>query len=272
MSLAQALRALSGPSASTARGLLRGQPAVVASPLRRPSYARKFSTVTDVAHQEVVPHTQQGLPFNPFDEVKEELAITEAADLSAPGMDNSFARLGYHGDCEVAINEQINVEYNMSYVYHAMASYFNRDNVALPGLATYFRASSLEERSHAQQLMDYQAKRGGRVKLAHIGTPLSDYSNDDKGEALHAMELALSLERLNFAKLRELHEVAEKHNDQQMQDFVEEMLAEQVDGVKEVADYVAQLRRVGKGHGTYHFDRDIMSVATDKHAAVVAEI
>ena len=48
------------------------------------------------------------------------------------------------------------VEYNMSYAYHAVSSYFNRDNVALPGFVAYFREASLEERDHAQQLMDFQ--------------------------------------------------------------------------------------------------------------------
>lgn len=47
-------------------------------------------------------------------------------------------------------------EYSMSYQYHAMSNYFNRDNVGLPGFAAFFRASSLEERNHAQQLMDFQ--------------------------------------------------------------------------------------------------------------------
>lgn len=36
------------------------------------------------------------------------------------------------------------------------------------------------------------------------------------------MELVLSLEKLNFQKLRHLHEVAEKHGDAQMCDFVGE--------------------------------------------------
>ena len=44
----------------------------------------------------------------------------------------------------------------MSYAYHAVSSYFNRDNVALPGFVAYFRDASLEERDHAQQLMDFQ--------------------------------------------------------------------------------------------------------------------
>ena len=42
------------------------------------------------------------------------------------------------------------------------------------------------------------------------------------GDALYAFELSLSLEKLNFQKLRALHEVAEKHGDSQMCDFVGE--------------------------------------------------
>lgn len=44
----------------------------------------------------------------------------------------------------------------MSYVYHALYAYFARDNVALPGFAAYFKAASVEEREHAEMLMDYQ--------------------------------------------------------------------------------------------------------------------
>ena len=51
------------------------------------------------------------------------------------------------------------MQYNMSYIYHSMASYFDRDNVSLPGLAKYFREQSLEERGHAQRLIDFQNTR-----------------------------------------------------------------------------------------------------------------
>lgn len=70
--------------------------------------------------------------------------------------------------------------------------------------------------------------RGGRTKLAHLTAPQADYNHEEKGDALHAMELALSLEKLNFHKLRELHDIADATNDAQMADFVETMLAEQV--------------------------------------------
>ena len=73
-----------------------------------------------------------------------------------------------------------------------------------------------------------QAVRGGRTKLAHLTAPQAEYQHETKGDALHAMELALSLEKLNFQKLRHLHDVAEKSEDAQMSDFVEDMLADQV--------------------------------------------
>ena len=72
------------------------------------------------------------------------------------------------------------VEYNISYVYHALYAYFDRDNVALPGLAEYFDHQSAEEREHAEKLMEYQNKRGGRVKLMSITSPRSEFYHKEK--------------------------------------------------------------------------------------------
>ena len=46
--------------------------------------------------------------------------------------------------------------------------YFDRDDVALPGFAKYFEKASVEEREHAEKLMKYQNKRGGRIVLQDI--------------------------------------------------------------------------------------------------------
>lgn len=78
----------------------------------------------------------------------------------------------------------------------------------------------------------------------------------EKGDALYAMELSLSLEKLNFQKLQALHDVAAAADDAQMCEFIEsQLLAEQARAVKKVAEYVAQLRRVGRGLGVFEFDR-----------------
>ena len=89
------------------------------------------------------------------------------------------------------------------------------------------------------------------------------------------MELSLSLEKLNLQKLRDLWLVADKHKDPALCDFIGmpykrrlysrmhlcgpcaegELLSGQVEDVKKVSEYVSQLRRVGTGHGVFHFDR-----------------
>nr|XP_043619168.1 ferritin, chloroplastic-like [Erigeron canadensis] len=194
-----------------------------------------------------------GVLFQPFEEVKKDEFLVPVSPLK------SLARQKYVDECEAAINEQINVEYNVCYMYHAMYAYFDRDNVALKGLAKFFKESSDEEREHAEKLMQYQNTRGGRVKLHTIVAPPPEFENAEKGDALYAMELALSLEKLVNEKLLSLHEVAARNNDPQMADFIEsEFLAEQVEAIKKISDYVSQLRRVGKGHGVWHFDQMLL--------------
>ncbi|KAL3524010.1 hypothetical protein ACH5RR_016844 [Cinchona calisaya] len=194
-----------------------------------------------------------GVIFEPFEEVKKELMLVPT------GSHDSLARQKYVDECEAAINEQINVEYTVSYVYHAMYAYFDRDNIALKGFAKFFKESSEEEREHAEKFMEYQNKRGGKVKMHSIESPLSEFNHAEKGDALYAMELALSLEKLTNEKLLNLHGVASRNNDPQMADFVEsEFLAEQVEAIKKMSEYVTQLRRVGKGHGVWHFDQMLL--------------
>merc|ERR1711915_219558 len=49
----------------------------------------------------------------------------------------------------------------------------NRDDQALHGFAKFFQKSSDEEREHGMKLMEYQAKRGGRVVFQDIAKPSS---------------------------------------------------------------------------------------------------
>lgn len=197
-----------------------------------------------------------GVVFEPFEEVKKELMLVPTVPQA------SLARQKFTDQSEAALNEQINVEYNVSYVYHAMYAYFDRDNVALKGLAKFFKESSEEEREHAEKFMEYQNKRGGKVKLQSILMPLSEFDHAEKGDALYAMELALSLEKLTNEKLLNLHAVATRNNDVQLADFVEnEYLQEQVEAIKKISEYVAQLRRVDKGHGVWHFDQMLLHEA-----------
>lgn len=158
----------------------------------------------------------------------------------------------FHKDCEIAINKQIQIELNASYVYLSMSYYFDRDDVALPGLHKYFKDASDEERGHAMKFMEYMNKRGGRIILCPIDAP----DKQEWGTACEAMAAALELEKKVNDNLLTLHSVASGHMDVNLCDFLEtNYLQEQVDAIKEIADHVTNLKRVGEGLGTYIFDQ-----------------
>lgn len=157
------------------------------------------------------------------------------------------------------------------------AYYFDRDDVALPGMHWYFKHASDEEREHAMKLLKYLNKRGGRIILQDIKNP------DAPGEmsAVEAMTKALDLEKevnevnnnhnqanhiviallINIQSLLEVHSIASSHNDVNMCDFIEtEFLQEQVESIKEIADHVTNLQRVGEGLGVYLYDQKMKDI------------
>nr|6LP5_A Chain A, Ferritin [Sinonovacula constricta]6LP5_B Chain B, Ferritin [Sinonovacula constricta]6LP5_C Chain C, Ferritin [Sinonovacula constricta]6LP5_D Chain D, Ferritin [Sinonovacula constricta]6LP5_E Chain E, Ferritin [Sinonovacula constricta]6LP5_F Chain F, Ferritin [Sinonovacula constricta]ACZ65230.1 ferritin [Sinonovacula constricta] len=171
-------------------------------------------------------------------------------------MAETMPRQNFHQDSEAGINKQINMELYASYVYQSMSFYFDRDDVALKGFAKFFKESSDEEREHAEKLMKYQNKRGGRIVLQPISKP----DRDEWGSGLDAMKAALNLEKSVNQSLLELHKVADSHGDAQMCDFLEgEYLEEQVEAIKDLSDRITNLNRVGKGLGEWHYDQKLLS-------------
>nr|AAQ12076.1 ferritin-like protein [Pinctada fucata] len=168
----------------------------------------------------------------------------------------SQPRQNFHVESEAGINRQINMELYASYTYQSMSFYFDRDDVALPGFAKFFKHSSDEEREHAEKLMKYQNKRGGRIVLQDIKKP----DRDDWGTGLESMQVALQLEKSVNQSLLDLHKVADTHGDAQMMDFIEsEYLEEQVNAIKEISDHITQLKRVGPGLGEYQYELKLQS-------------
>jgi len=167
----------------------------------------------------------------------------------------SQIRQNYHEACEADINKQINMELYASYVYLSMAHYFERDDVALPGLAKFFSDSSNEERDHAQILMKYQNKRGGRIVLQPIAAP----TLQEWGTALDALQAALDLEKQVNQSILDLHGVAGSNNDPHLCKLLEdEFIEEQVDSIKKLGDMITKLKRAGPaGLGEYIFDKEL---------------
>jgi len=165
----------------------------------------------------------------------------------------NLVRFNYHEDNEGLINRQINLELYASYAYMAMAHHFDRHDVALKGHYKFFKKMADEENEHAQKFMAYQNKRGGTIVLLDVQKPVKQSWNSP----LEAHETALQLEKDIYQALLELHSYASKHNDPHLSNYLEEeFIDEQVKSIKEYAEYITNLKRVGPGLGEYIFDKE----------------
>ncbi|CAG2112876.1 unnamed protein product [Medioppia subpectinata] len=155
-------------------------------------------------------------------------------------MSVSLARQNFHQDSEAGINKQINLELHTSYVYEQLAWYFNRDDVALDGLHTLFKARADTERAHSRTLLAYLNKRGGRAVLYDIPRPVKQ----EWGSPVEALEAALQLERTVNQAFIDLQAVADRTNDPAFTDLIEsEFLHDRVDHIKRLADHLTNLKR-----------------------------
>jgi len=156
---------------------------------------------------------------------------------------------------EEELNTHIIKEYEASYTYHLLSSYFDRDNVGLNKLVEYFNKASMEEREHADKLMKYQNMRGGIVKLGNINinNELINFNKDN--DILGGFNLALKLERHVNEYLLNLHKVADEEGDPQFSDYLEgEFLKEQVEAISELSKHISVLERFnGDQHGMWNY-------------------
>ena len=173
---------------------------------------------------------------------------------------NSICRLNnWNLECEKALNKQISLEYWASLQYHIIASYFDRDNIALDNISKFYSKSSLEEREHADKFIKYQNKRGGTLIIDDIIIDNNFIKEDShKSDVLQSFELALKMEQKVYKSLLDLHKISEESNDPQFSDFIESnYLEEQIDSLNQIAKYIAQLKRIGNdGHGIWNFDKE----------------
>ena len=76
---------------------------------------------------------------------------------------------------EKALNGQLNAELYSAYLYLSMEAYFEAANLA--GFANWMRVQTQEEQFHAIKFYDYINERGGRVSLARIEAPPSQWDS-----------------------------------------------------------------------------------------------
>ncbi|XP_059496686.1 ferritin heavy chain-like [Stegostoma tigrinum] len=144
-------------------------------------------------------------------------------------------------------------------IFLLFSTYFDRDDVALRQFAEFFMEQSHEEWEHAEKLMAFQNKRGGRVLLQDIQIRF----RDEWGSGLEAMQRALQMEKDVNQSLLDLHKLTSYHINPHLCDFLERhYLDEQVKMIKKLGDHITNLKRLGapdNGMGEYLFDRLTLS-------------
>jgi len=136
-----------------------------------------------------------------------------------------------------AINSQIQKELYSSYLYLAMAAYFEERSLA--GLAKWMRLQADEEREHAMKFYDHLIDRGGRVSLMAIEAPKSEWPS-----SMGVFKEAQAHEAKVTASIHSLYDLAVKEKDYPAQVLLQWFITEQVEEERNVAGIVAQLELV----------------------------
>jgi len=162
-------------------------------------------------------------------------------------------RQNWSSTCELELNKQIIREYEASLAYHVLANYFNRDDVGIKKLVKFYNKASMEEREHANKLMEYQNMRGGIVELNDL--KITKIKLEKCNDILESLKIALQLEKSINGKLLELHQVADEQNDPQFADYLEgEFLNEQVESISEISKSISMIERFdGDQHAIWNF-------------------
>jgi len=134
-----------------------------------------------------------------------------------------------------ALNGQINAELYSSYLYLAMAAYF--EDINLSGFANWMRVQAQEENMHAMKIYDYVAERGGRVLLKAIDEPPSEWES-----ALAVFEVTYEHEQKVTGLINDLVDLARELRDHATESFLQWFVDEQVEEEQSADDIVQKLK------------------------------
>lgn len=139
---------------------------------------------------------------------------------------------------EEALNHQIREEFYSSYLYLAMAAYF--EDKSLNGFATWMKEQAREEVGHAMRIFNYVTDRRGRVILEAIPQPTTNFSSVQE-----VFEKALEHEQYITGKINELYALSVEEKDYPTQVMLQWFITEQVEEESTVEAILERVRLIG---------------------------
>jgi ferritin len=133
------------------------------------------------------------------------------------------------------LNEQINNEMSSSYVYLAMAAWF--EQTPYSGFAQWMFAQSREETMHALKFYQYLVDRDAKVEFQPIAKPKADFKSP-----IDVFQHSLKQEQRVTQQINDLFEVAEQVKDHASKNLLLWFLNEQMEEEKTVGDMLDRLK------------------------------
>ncbi len=136
------------------------------------------------------------------------------------------------------LNEQINNELSSSYIYLAMAAWF--EQTPYTGFAQWMFTQSREETMHALKFYQYVVDRDAKVELQPVPKPKSNFKSP-----LDVFEHSLKQEQTVTRQINDLFEVGEQVKDHASKNLLLWFLNEQMEEEKSVRDMLDRLKLAG---------------------------
>ncbi len=141
-------------------------------------------------------------------------------------------------ELEAAFSEQITLELASSIAYLQLATAL--DAADLPGMASWMRIQSDEERRHAQKFTDHVLARGNVPRIGAIDAPTHPAAG-----AVQAFEASLAHEQRVSEAIRQLYRAAQHSGDVDSLPLLSWFIEEQVEEESTVSEILGRLRRIG---------------------------
>ncbi len=150
-----------------------------------------------------------------------------------------------------ALNAQMNLELSSSYLYLAMAAYFESEN--LTGFAHWMKVQSGEEYGHAMKIFGYINQRNGRVNLSKIDAPKSEWK-----DAAEVFTETLKHEQKVTKSIDEMVDLTITEKDHATNTYLQWFVTEQVEEEATAMNILDKIKMVGDNkNGLFLLDREL---------------
>jgi len=156
-----------------------------------------------------------------------------------------------------ALNQQVQLEFESSNVYLAMASWAEQEGYE--GIASFMYLQSDEERMHMLKIFKYINERGGNAEVPALSKVPHTYKS-----VIDMFSSVLKHEVHVSSEINKLVDICLKEKDYATHNMLQWYVAEQMEEERVARTLLDKLKLIGADKsGVYMFDRDLLSIRAE---------